>query len=429
MASILIVYQHYLGEDDPGFSRLNEYAVEWVRQGHTITVIAGQVNYLTGEKPERYRRRWVVREVQAGVRVYRVYTAGNYSRSLIGRAVAYFGYAVAAMSVVPFVGRYDVVLASSPPLPVAIPGRAAALWRRVPLVFEVRDLWPDSPVSMGVLAPRGLLTRMLYALERRACGWAARINALTPAFAESITRRALAPAAKLVTISNGVETASFRPDAALRRVWREKLGWAGKFVVLYAGAHGMANSLVQLIEAAKRLRARPDLLVATVGDGMMLPALRAAAAKDGVTNIEFLGAFPKDRMPGVLNAADACLAVLQRNETFKTVYPNKVFEYMACEKPIVLGIEGAARDLLDEAQAGISVPPEDADALAAAMLRLADDPVASGEMGRRGRAFVERRFGRKELSRRMLDMLLETARGAGRVSRPAPVKDNPFVTR
>jgi glycosyltransferase involved in cell wall biosynthesis len=397
--------------------------------GHRVTVVAGQVNYLTGEKPDRYHRRWVVREVEGNVRVFRVYTSGKYSHSMLGRALAYFGYAVSAVSVVPFVGPCDVVLVSSPPLTVAIPGRVAALWHRAPLVFEVRDLWPDSAVSMGVLAPQGLLTRLLYALERRACGWAARINVLTPAYTESIVDRRLAAPAKLVMIPNGVDTRSFRADPDARRVWREKLGWVGKYVLLYAGAHGRANNLVQLIEAAKRLRAHPQVLVATVGDGMMLSELREAAAQEGVTNLEFLGAFPKDRMPAVLNAADACVAVLQRNETFKTVYPNKVFEYMACEKPIVLGIDGAARELLERAGAGIAVPPEDPEALAAATLRLAADATACLEMGRRGRAFVEQHFGRRELSARMLDMLLDTARGRRHPRRPPPVEGHASAAR
>ncbi len=409
---ILVVHQYYLLPGRPGGSRFNEFARMWREAGHEVTVLAGNLDYATGEVPEVYRGRLVTREDDGGVTVYRCAVPRSYARGFVGRAAAFAGFALTASAVALGIGRPDVVVATSPPLTAAIPGylAARARWRGVPWVFEIRDLWPESAVTTGVLKAGAPLTRALYALERWACAQATRVNVLTPAFRDDLVARGLCPRDRIVFVPNGADVERFEPgprDNGSRR----SLGWGDRTVVMYAGAHGRANALDQLIAAAERLRHRPDILIACVGDGPERARLAADAAARGLDNIRFHGAVPKEAMAGVVQACDIGAAVLQRNPTFRTVYPNKVFDYMACERPTLLGIDGVARDLVvDQARAGLFAEPEDPEALARAIETLADDPAEREAMGKRGRQWVLANATRSSLAARYLQVMEEITR-------------------
>jgi glycosyltransferase involved in cell wall biosynthesis len=276
----------------------------------------------------------------------------------------------------------------------------------------MRDLWPESAITTGVIAAKSPLAKLLYALERWACRSAQKINVLTPAFREDLLRRKLADSSKIVFISNGADVDRFLPGSRDNAARRE-FGWGDRFVALYAGAHGRANALRQLIGTAEALRERRDILIACVGDGPERKALEEAARAAGLENIAFYGAQPKSSMPDLVNACDAGLAVLQNNPTFRTVYPNKVFDYMSCARPVVLAIDGAARELVcEQAKAGVFSEPENAQALAEAIRGLASDPDKCAELGRAGRAWVLANASRDALASRYLDVMTELA-GAG----------------
>ncbi len=406
---ILVVHQYYLMRDRPGGSRFNEFARLWTAAGHRVTVLAGTVDYASGEVPERYRGHLVTREDDAGVTVYRCWTPASYRTGYAGRALSFAGYAGSATLTAPRIDDVDVVIATSPPLTAAITGwlAANARLRRVPWVFEIRDLWPESAVTTGVLKADAPLTRALYAIERFACARASRVNVLTPAFREDLIRRGLAPAERIVLIPNGADVSMFSPAPRDNEVRRE-LGWGDRTVVMYAGAHGRANALGQLLGAAERLRDRPDIFIACVGDGPERAALEAEGASRGLSNIRFHGALPKERMPDVVNACDIGAAVLQNNPTFRTVYPNKVFDYMACERPTLLAIDGVARELVcDQAGAGRFAIPEDPEDLARVIRSMVDDPAERAAMGQRGRAWVLANATRESLAARYLQVLQE----------------------
>lgn len=404
---ILVVHQFYLQPGEPGGSRFNELARLWAAAGHEVTVVAGTVNYATSRSPDRYRGRWTTREQDGAVTVWRCHVPESYGRSYLGRMWAFLAFTLSAATAVLRSRRPDVVIATSPPLVAIIPGWLAAVRHRARLVFEIRDLWPESAVTTGVLREKALLTRLLYALERWACRRADRVNVLTPAFRDDLVRRGLAPEAKIVFVPNGADLELFSPaprDAGLRA----ELGWGDRLVVMYAGAHGRANAIGQLVDAASLLRDRPDILIASVGDGPERRQQEERARSMGLTNLVFHGPQPKERMPALVNACDVGAAVLQDNPTFRTVYPNKVFDYMACEKPSLLAIDGVARQLVcEDARAGVFARPEDPAALAAAIRRLADDPTGRAEMGRRGRAWVLANAGRDALATRYLGILWE----------------------
>jgi glycosyltransferase involved in cell wall biosynthesis len=329
---------------------------------------------------------------------------------------AFFSFTLSASSAAVLGARPDVIIATSPPLITALAGWLASRcrWRRVPWVFEVRDLWPESAVTTGVLSDRSFLTRLLYAVEEFACRTASRVNVLTPAFTEDIVTRGLAPREKILLIPNGADLEQFHPAPRDNHVRRE-MEWGDRTVFLYAGAHGRANALTQLIETADQLRSRADILIACVGDGPERIALESEARARGLTNIMFCGSQPKARMCDFINAGDVGVAVLQNNPTFLTVYPNKVFDYMSCERPTLLAIDGVARRLVcEEAGAGIFAEPENPAAIAGGMRRLADDPEMRRTLGQRGRQWVEANASRRALAARYLDALSEMAEAGPR---------------
>jgi len=417
---ILIVHQYYLAPDEPGGSRFNELARLWMGSGHEVSVIAGNLNYATGRSSVDGGR-WITERDEAGVDVWRCHVPGTYNRGYAGRMWAFCGATLSASWAALRVSRPDVVIATSPPLTAAVPGFIAARcrWRPVPWVFEVRDLWPESAITTGVIRRESVLARCLYALERFACRNAQAVNVLTPAFADDLKARGLVDDRRLFFVPNGADVESFTPAPRENDVRRE-LGWGDRFVALYAGAHGRANALGQLLDAAEHLRDRADVIIATVGDGPERARLEADARARLLTNLRFIGAVAKDRMPAVIAAADAGLAVLQNNPTFRTVYPNKVFDYMACERPTILAIDGIARRLVcDEANAGIFVEPENGRAIADAIARLADCPDEAHTLGRNGRAWVVANASRPALAQRYLAALESLASGTLRTTAPA----------
>jgi glycosyltransferase involved in cell wall biosynthesis len=408
---ILVVHQYYLQPGEPGGSRFNEFARLWSDAGHQVTVVAGTVNYNTSKSPERYRGRWTTRELDGQVTVWRCHVPESYGRSFLGRMWAFFAFTLSATTAVLRCERPDVVIATSPPLVTAVPGWVAAVRHGARLIFEIRDLWPESAITTGVLKAGSLLTRLLYALERWGCRRADKVNVLTPAFRDDLIKRGLAPAEKIVFVPNGADLDLFEPKPP-EPALRQSLGWDDRFVVMYAGAHGRANAIGQLVDAALLLKDRPDILIASVGDGPERKRHEERAKSLGLTNLIFHGAQPKERMPELVNACDVGAAVLQDNPTFLTVYPNKVFDYMACEKPTLLAIDGVARKLVcDDAQAGLFAPPEKPELLAAAIRKLADDPAGRAEMGRRGRVWVVANAGRNGLSQRYLGIMQELVSG------------------
>ena len=419
---ILILHQYYLRPDEAGGARFNVMARRWAEAGHQVCVVADQARQAhaheaTPEAP------WRVIEHPGGPgqpRVERVRASGPMARAIgplarrtirasrfAQRAEGFWAYALGA-SLAAWQAQADVVIASSPSLLVLVPGLVArATGAR--LVFEVRDLWPESAVTTGVLEARAALTLALQALERLGYAASDAVNALTPGIAQDIQRRA-APA-RLWIFPNGVELERYEPSEALTRqaqALRLRLGWGERFTALYAGAHGLANGLDVLIHAAHRLRRRPEVQLAALGDGPERQALRerTLALGLGPSQLQWLEAAPYAQVPAYMSAADAGLVLLRAASTFKTVYPNKLFEIMAAGRPVICNVPGQASGLVAQAQAGLCLPPEDPAALADAALKLAREPAAARQaMGRRGQALVRRRFDRAQIARDYLSAL------------------------
>lgn len=396
---ILLIHQAFAALDEPGGTRHHELARYLAGRGHQVTVIASPVSYLTGTAAAGGRGP----EKEPGVTILRAYTYAALHRSFVHRVFSFVSFMAASFITGLRVRKVDLVWGTSPPIFQGVTAWALARLKGVPFLFEVRDLWPAFAIGVGVLR-HPLLIRLSEWLERFLYRHADRVLVNSPGFVEHVTARG---AGQVTLVPNGADPRMFDPQADGAE-FRRQHGLEGKFVALYAGAHGMSNDLGVVLEAAQRLVDRPEIAIALLGDGKEKPALLARAAGLGLSNVHFLPPVPKEGMCQALAAADACIAILKPIPLYATVYPNKVFDYLAAGRPVVLAIDGVIREVVEAAGAGIFSPPGDPAALADAIRRLADDPALGRQMGQAGRRHIDAHFDRAlladQLARLMEDM-------------------------
>jgi len=403
---ILVVHEYFLTAGDSGGSRYNQFAKYWSQEGHEVTVLAGMVSHIGSCKEPQYKGKFITREEDpSGATVYRCHVSESYNKSFLGRFWAYLSFVFSSVIAALFcVKRPDVIVVTSPPLTVAMVMWIVSRIRRVPAVFEVRDLWPESAIDTGVLKSR-ILIRMSYWLERLAYREARWINALTPAFVEKLVDEKGVPRSRISMIPNGADLDIMIPGPKANHV-REKLGLSDEFVISYFGAHGRANRVGQLLDVAELLKtSMPDVRIMLVGDGMEKPMIVEEVRTRGLDNVFPLDAVPKSKVCDYINASDICTAVLMKNDTFKTVYPNKVFDYMSCGRPIILGIDGVARELVENAGSGVFAEPENPEDFCRVIRELRAKPGLLEQMGKNGLAFVREKYSRKHLAMEYIKVL------------------------
>jgi glycosyltransferase involved in cell wall biosynthesis len=401
---ILLIHQYFLEDNDGGGSRWNEMSRFWQTAGHDVTVLAGMVHYM-GHRPAKYKGQYFVCETNAdGVKVIRCHVSDSYNSSFLGRLWAYFSFTLSSI----FGGiryanhQYDVIVVTSPPLFVGITAYILSRIKRIPFVFEIRDLWPESAIDTGVLT-NTFLIKFAYWFERFVYRKAALINVLTPAFREKLIQDKGVAREKIIFIPNA---ADFSLSEELLRhfdaqQFRKEQALADKFVVTYVGAHGVANHLVQVLDTAELLRDTPVLFL-LIGGGMLKKDLQADAQKRGLQNVRFIDSVPKREVFKYILASDMGASVLKKVDTFKTVYSNKTFDYMSCQKPILMAIDGVSRELVEEAQAGVFVEPENPQDFAQKIRHYLQNPDLLKQQGENGYRFAKTHFDRQKLAEQYL---------------------------
>ncbi len=402
---ILLIHQAFASLDEAGGTRHYELARVLIAHGHRVTVITGTVSYLSGqaERPASVQE-------EDGLTIRRVPLYSAYHRSFFHRLISFFSFTWNAFWAGLRIREVDVVWGTSPPIFQGVSAWALARLKRARFLFEVRDLWPRFAVAMGVIR-NPLLIATAEGLERFLYRQADQVVVNSPGFLDHVQSRG---ARRVALIPNGADPLLFEvhaPAEDLRRLYHLE----NKTVVLYAGAHGPANDLQVVLEAARQLENEPIHFL-LVGDGKDKPRLQQLAAAWGLKNVTFLPPIPKRKMPAILRAADIGLAILKPLEEYKTTYPNKVFDYMAAGLPILLVIDGVIRQVVETAECGLFVPPGDAQALAKAAKTLATDESQRRQMGERGRAYLEAHFSRRVLGEQLCQ-LLETMSAPGKHER------------
>ncbi len=393
---ILLIHQAFASLDEAGGTRHYELARVLIAHGHRVTVITGTVSYLSGqaERPASVQE-------EDGLTIRRVPLYSAYHRSFFHRLISFFSFTWNAFWAGLRIREVDVVWGTSPPIFQGVSAWALARLKRARFLFEVRDLWPRFAVAMGVIR-NPLLIATAEGLERFLYRQADQVVVNSPGFLDHVQSRG---ARRVALIPNGADPLLFEvhaPAEDLRRLYHLE----NKTVVLYAGAHGPANDLQVVLEAARQLENEPIHFL-LVGDGKDKPRLQQLAAAWGLKNVTFLPPIPKRKMPAILRAADIGLAILKPLEEYKTTYPNKVFDYMAAELPILLVIDGVIRKVVEQAECGLFVPPGDAQALAKGTQELAADAQRRRRMGEQGRAYLEAHFSRRALGEQLRQLLEE----------------------
>lgn len=408
---LLLIHQMFAPPTQPGGTRHYELTSRLVRQGHYCTIVAGDLDYITGARIVETHG-LVKEENLDGVRVLRARAHPSLHRSFLWRGISFLSFAVTSLWAALRVGRVDVVMGTTPPLSQAFSAWLVAFLRRRPFLLEVRDLWPEFAIDMGVLT-NPLLIVVSRWLERFLYTHAAHLVVNSPAYRDYLLNKGVT-AEKITLIPNGVDPEMFDQSADGPSV-RAQLGLAKKFIVTYAGALGLANDLDTVLHAADRLRDESATHFLLVGDGKERPRLEAQARALRLTNVTFTGAQPKARMPAFLAASDACVATLKNIPMFRTTYPNKVFDYMAAGRPTVLAIDGVIRQVVEAAGGGVFVPPGDDAALAEAVRTLSRDPQGAKAMGAAARAYVAKHFHRQHQAEQLAALITELA-GTGHAS-------------
>jgi glycosyltransferase involved in cell wall biosynthesis len=402
---ILYLSHYFAPENNAPAARVHAMGREWVRQGHQVTVVTCVPNVPTGVVYDGYRNRLWQEEWIDGIRTIRVWTYLAANAGTVRRTASFVSYFAAATAAAPFVRHPNVVIATSPQFFAGWAGVPAHWAHRVPFVLEVRDLWPESITAVGAM-DRGLAVRALELMERGLYASADHIVTVGDGYKEQLVARGV-PAGKVDVVTNGVETDLFYPRDPVPAV-RERYGVASDaFVVVFAGTIGMASGLDVALRAARRLRerGRDDIAFLLVGDGAVRAELEASARAQYLDKVVFTGMVARPELPEVLAAADACLVHFKRRKIFTTILPSKLFEDAAMAKPILLGFEGHAAELVRTADCGICFTPEDDEALAAAAERLAGDPEEARRLGENGRRHVVEHFDRRTLAHDYLAIL------------------------
>ena len=410
---ILYVSQYYPPEMGAPGARASELSRHWVNAGHEVTVLTGFPNHPTGVVPPEYRnrfRRLVVREREDGVDLVRTWLLPLPNRKAHERMLNYTSFCISSAVTGLFLSRPDVVIASSPQLLVGLSGWWLARWKRVPFVFEVRDLWPESLAAVGIGDHKSLLHRVLAKTAGFLYRHSNRIVVVTPAFEEHLVKIWRVPRDKISVIENGVETDSFAPAPGTEQ--RRELDLDDKFVVSYIGTMGNAHGLETIVSAAEQLRnSNPEIVFLMVGEGAEKQSIATLVRERGLTNVRFLDQQPRKKVPSCICASDVCLVLLKKTELFKTVVPTKMLEFMSCARPVVLGVDGLARKIVEEARAGVAIEPENSEALASAILFLSANQEKAREMGRNGREHIIRKFSRRHTAvkyARLLEQILQS---------------------
>ena len=407
---ILYVSQYFPPEMGAPAARAVELARHWVRAGHDVTVLTGFPNHPTGVVPEQWRprlRNLVYREDVEGIRVVRTWLLPLPNRKAHERMLNYGSFCVSAAWRGMELSRPDVVIATSPQLLVGLSGWSISFWKRVPFIFEVRDLWPESLSAVGVGSDNSLLHCVLGKIAGFLYRKADRVVVVTPAFKDHLMNHWQLPGDKISIVENGVESSLFAPEAA-EAALKEQLGLKDKFVAAYIGTMGMAHGLDTLIDVASKLKqSDPDISLLLVGEGADKERVQAIARERQLSNITFVGQQPREKIPAFIGASDVCLVLLKKTELFKTVIPTKMLEFMSCAKPVILGVDGQARHILEEAGAGITIDPENAVALAEAIRRLKADPTAGRAFGQSARAYIVERCSREQSAKQYVRVLQE----------------------
>lgn len=401
---ITFLCQYFPPEMGAPSARTSEHARHWVRLGSEVTVITGFPNHPTGIIRPEYRGYFTKRESVDGIDLLRtwIYCAPN--KGFLKRIINFLSFFLSSFTLGAILTRRpDVIIGTSPQFFCAVSAYLLSIIKRVPFVFEVRDIWPQSAVELGALRNRAVI-RILEAIEMHLYRRAALIVIVAESTLPYLIEKGI-DRAKVAIIPNGIDDEYLASASATPEAVRAETGTDGRFIVSYIGTHGMSHALGVVLQAAARLGDDKSIQFLFIGEGAEKAALKAQAASMGLTNVAFIDEQPRDRLLAFYRASDLSLVPLKRLPIFRKVLPSKLFELMGAGCPIVCSVEGEAARLVEKSGAGVCIEPENVDALVDAIRALRADPERRDRMRRDGQSFVRAGYLRSTLAAGYLESL------------------------
>lgn len=399
---ILFLTHNFAPESNAPAVRTYENAKRWVKRGHMVTVVTCVPNHPDGIVYPGYRNRLFEWDRLGDIRVLRIKTLLSANAGVLRRTMSHVSFLISAVLLCCLVRDVDLVVSTSPQFFCGMSGYFVSRLKRCRWVLEVRDLWPASIEALGVVRRKSLLG-LLANLEGFVYRRADHTIALTRSFKRHIVERG-AGEEKVSVVTNGADLERFRVLSP-KDCPRSALGLSGKFVISYIGTIGMAHGLETVLRAAQLLKSKEQIRFLIMGNGAERKRLLEKKEALLLENVIILPARPTEEVPGFIAASDACMVLLRKKQIFTTVIPSKIFEAMAMARPVVLGVDGEAREIVERARCGICIDPEDHGRLAEAVLCLYGDPGLCARLGQNARNYVEEHFDREKLAGGYLGIL------------------------
>ena len=389
-----------------GSGRMNDMIAGLINQGHHVTLITSSFDYLTGDVLPAFKGGIVSIEEYKNLRIIRGWCYTGYNKKKFGRILTFGSFLFSSIYSLRYVKSYDRIFVGTPPFFLGIPGLIAKYLKKSDLFYEVRDLWVDVAIELGYLNSK-LIIRMIRLIEKIFYLNAKKIITNSPAFSKYISDTGI-PQDKIKFIPNGVDIGMFYPDSEQNnKNFRREIGLNEHFIIIYTGAHGVANNLNYVLEAAKILT-NENIMFLFVGDGNRKAALLEKVKSAKINNVKFLDPIPKNRLYKYISMADVGLATLKPTNYLKTTYPNKVFDYMACKIPCIIAIDGVIRNLVESSNAGMFSNPDNPNSLVESILKIKrmKKPFRD-QMGENGYKTIVNSFNRDDCNKNLIDLLIQ----------------------
>jgi glycosyltransferase involved in cell wall biosynthesis len=401
---IVYLCHYFYPEMGAPATRVLELATEWVKMGHEVTVVTCFPNHPTGIIPKNYRGRFFMQETHQGIRVFRNFVLASPNEGIWRRTICHLSFMVSSIILsLPRLGKVDLIIASSPTFFAGFSAVTISWFKKIPFIFEVRDLWPAAIVELGVIKSK-LIIRILESWELYLYRRARKVVVVTQSFKKILVERGI-PAAKIELVYNGVDWDRFGKSGESQAFIKKKFGLEDRFIILYSGALGLSHSLEYTLLDAKRFRRIENILFLFVGEGAMKEDLQGISKRFHLKNVVFWPGQPRELMPEIYALADICIVSLKKIPLFTKVIPSKIFEIMASGRPMIACLEGEAALLLERSGSAIVVAQEDLNALETSIQTLLNDASLRQKMGRNGREFAVQHFSRSVLARQYEEIL------------------------
>lgn len=401
---LLIISQYFPPEVNAPAHRLGFFAKYLSEKENTsVTVICEPPNYPRGVLFDGYKNKLLSREKMGNAEVLRTCVWITKKKDFINRSLNYFSFFFSSVLAGLRVEKPDIILASSPPLPVLFSGFFISKIRHVPLVIEIRDIWPDSVVAVGMMK-KNLIFKFLELLEKFIYRSSKKIVVNAEGIGERLEKNKRVQKEKIVFIPNGAELDFFSPNIKTNSL-DEKYKLGSSFVVLFIGLIGLAQNPEIIVKTAEKLRDRKDIVFLIVGDGAEREKCEKLARYLRLENIIFAGEKPRNEMPTFVSRADVALITLKNMDLFYGVISSKIFDYMSAEKPIIINIDGETAKIIKDARCGLIAEPENPESLAEKILELYQNEKLRGELGENGRKYAKLHYDKNKIAEDLLSLL------------------------